>query len=126
MDIVENYGMLNLMHKKLDVYKKTQLMVKEIYRLTEDLPKHELFGLTSQVRRAAVSVCSNIAEGAARFSNSEKKRFYEIARSSLVEIDAQIEICVNLCYLSSDKLFKFEGYMEDVFKMLSKMIRNLS
>jgi four helix bundle protein len=79
--------MLNLSHKDLEVYKISLLLVKEIYKLTRSYPKEEQFVLVTQLRRAAISVCSNLAEGAARKSGREKKRFYEISRSSLVEID---------------------------------------
>jgi len=74
--------MLALSHKKLDVYLLSLKLVKEIYKVTGLFPQEEKFGLISQLRRAAVSVCSNIAEGAARRSKLEKKRFYEISGSS--------------------------------------------
>jgi len=74
--------MLALSHKKLGVYLLSLKLVKEIYKVTGLFPQEEKFGLISQLRRAAVSVCSNIAEGAARRSKLEKKRFYEISGSS--------------------------------------------
>lgn len=88
--------MLNLAHKQLDVYKFSLNLVKEVYILTKTLPKEEQFALVSQLRRAAISVCSNIAEGSARSSKPERKRFYEISRSSLVEVDTQFEITLIL------------------------------
>ena len=118
--------MLNLSHKNLEVYKISLLFVKDIYRLTNFLPKEELYGLVSQLRRAAVSVCSNLAEGAARKSEKEKKRFYEISRSSLVEVDTQIEISLLLGYLKETDLVEMEKFSESVFRMLSKMITNLN
>ena len=78
-----------------------------------------------QLRRAAVSVCSNIAEGSARRSKMEKIRFYEISRSSIVEIDTQIEISLVLEYLTKNQIPELEKYLESVFRMLSKMISNL-
>lgn len=90
--------MLNLSHKGLIVYKISLEMIKDIYRATRAFPKEEQFVLISQVRRAAISVCSNIAEGASRISKKEKKRFYEIARSSAVEIDTHFEIAIILGY----------------------------
>ncbi len=117
--------MLNLSHKTLDVYKISMNFVKEIYNITNDFPKHEQFILVSQLRRAAVSVSSNIAEGASRISGKEKKRFYEISRSSLVEVDTQIEISSMMGYVKKTEIKALEAYMESVFKMLSKMIRNL-
>ena len=96
----------------------------EIYQITMGFPKEEQYGLVSQLRRASVSVCSNLAEGAARLSVKEKRRFFEISRSSLVEIDTQIEICLLLKYVTKENIKRFEKYEESVFKMLSKLITN--
>jgi four helix bundle protein len=89
--------------------------------LTRKLPKEEQFVLISQMRRAAVSVCSNIAEGASRKSELERKRFYEISRSSLVELDTQIEICMLLDYLTTHDLQHLEPLAISIFKMMSKL-----
>lgn len=118
--------MLKLAHKNLDVYKISLQLMKEVYILTKTLPKEEQFVLVSQLRRAAISVCSNIAEGSARSSKPERKRFYEISRSSLVEIDTQFEIILRLEYLQNNQLQKLEVYLDSVFRMLSKMISNLA
>jgi len=88
--------MLNLSHKKLDVYQIALNLLKKVYLVTKYLPKEEQFLLINQLRRAAISVCSNIAEGAARISKREKLSFYEISRGSVVEIDTQIEISLTL------------------------------
>lgn len=117
--------MLNLSHKTLEVYKIATLMVKEVYRLSKLLPKEEQFTLTTQLRRASISVCSNLAEGAARTSSKEKKRFYKVARASVVEIDTQIEISLMLEYINKENIVDMEKYQESVFRMLSKMIQNL-
>ena len=117
--------MLNLSHKQLNVYKIVLLVVKEIYNITKTFPKEEQYVLVTQLRRAAVSVCSNLAEGAARRSAKEKRRFYEISRSSLVEIDTQIEISLILNYLKPEQIIELKKYTESTFKMLSKMITNL-
>ncbi|MCW3106382.1 MAG: hypothetical protein JWQ09_888 [Segetibacter sp.] len=68
-------------------------LVKEVYRITNGFPTEERFVLTSQLRRAAVSACSNIAEGSSRKTKPEKRRFFEVSRSSVVEIDTQILNC---------------------------------
>lgn len=81
-----------------------------------------MYGLTSQMRRAAVSVASNIAEGASRRSAIERKRFYEIARSSLVEIDTQLEISLNLKFCTNEDLLAIGDPMNHIFAMLSRMI----
>lgn len=99
-------------------------LTAKIYDLTKKLPQHELYGLTSQLRRAAVSIPSNIAEGAARKSSKERRRFYEIARSSLVEIDTQLEIARKLSYLTNKDLENVEDKFEHTFAMLSNLIKN--
>lgn len=117
--------MLNLSHKKLEVYTISMSMVKEVYRITALFPAAELYGIVSQLRRASVSVISNLAEGAARKSGKEKRRFYEISRSSVVEIDTQLEISLMLSFLSKEDIMKLKEYNESIFRILSTMIRNL-
>ncbi len=117
--------MLNLSHKNLDVYKISLQLVKEVYGLTKSYPKEEQYVLVSQLRRAAISVCSNLAEGAARRSAKEKIRFYEVSRSSLVEVDTQFEISLILEYLKKGQIGELEKYLESTFRMISKMITNL-
>ncbi len=114
--------MLNLNHKKLDVYKKAIELVKMFYVTTFQLPKEEMFGLISQIRRAAISVTSNIAEGAARKSKVERKRFYDISRASLVELDTQFEIADELKILNKDSLVELEKTINANFALLSKLI----
>ena len=117
--------MPNLSHKNLEVYKLSLLMVKEIYQQTKQYPPEERFTLVSQLRRAAISVSSNIAEGCSRISKKEKRRFYEISRSSMVEIDTQLEISLLLEYISMNQIVSLEKLNESIFRMLSKMIGNL-
>lgn len=114
--------MLNLNHKNLEVYKKAKELVKLIYKITTQLPKEEMFGLTSQIRRAAISIPSNIAEGAARKSKIERKRFYEITRASLVELDTQIEITIELEILNKNSLQDLDNLVNHNFALLSKLI----
>lgn len=118
--------MLELSHKKLDVYQISLRLIEEIYKATRSFPKEEQYVLVSQIRRAAISVCCNIAEGASRISKKEKKRFYEISRSSLVEVDTQFEIAIILAYYQKGQMKELEQYLESTFRMLSKMIGNLS
>lgn len=117
--------MLNLIHKKLEVYKFSLQLVKEIYTLTNKFLIDEKYILSSQIKRATISVCSNLAEDSARNSDLEKKRFYEIARSSLVEVETQIEIALVLNYLSENDISNINLLMESIYKMLSKLISNL-
>lgn len=117
--------MLILSHKNLEVYKVSLQLVNEVYRLTKSYPKEDQFVLVPQIRRAAISVSSNLAEGAARKSYKEKIRFYEISRSSLVEVDTQFEISQMLGYLKETDLFELEKYIESIFRIMSKLINNL-
>ncbi len=118
--------MLNLAHKNLETYKIALQLVKKVYEWTRSFPKEEQYVLVTQLRRAAISVCSNLAEGSARSTKPDRKRFYEISRSSVVEIDTQFEVALILEYVKNDQIKELEGYMESVFRMLSKMISNLS
>lgn len=117
--------MLNLSHKNLDVWKKSIELVSEIYKLTTNFPREEQFGLTSQIRRAAISIPSNISEGIARASNLETIRFLAIARSSLVELDTQIEIAINLDYLKNSDTDNLKEQVNHTFAMLSKLIQKI-
>lgn len=117
--------MLELSHKNLEVYKTALMLVKEIYAVTKTYPKEEQYVLVSQLRRAVISVCSNIAEGAARKTKPDRRRFYEIARSSLVEVDTQIEASLILNYTAKADIKNIENFLVSIFKMLSKMIANL-
>src|SRR5689334_3146282 len=118
--------MLQLSHKKLEVYQLSLNLVKKIYEITKKFPKEERYVLVSQLQRAGISVSSNISEGAARISKNEKKRFYEIARSSVVEVDTQIEISIMLNYCQKNELPELEENIEAIFRKLSKMISNLT
>jgi len=88
-------------YKDLDVWKEAINLVKVVYNLTENYPKIELFGIVSQIRRCAVSVPSNIAEGVVKHSDKETLRFLDIALGSLAELDTQMIISENLGYLSN-------------------------
>src|SRR3990172_4088398 len=85
-------------HYNLDAWKEAMALVKSVYQLTQIFPKEEIYGLTSQIRRAAVSVPSNLADGAARTGKSEFARFLSIARGSLSELETQLLIAADLGY----------------------------
>lgn len=114
--------MLNLKHKNLDVWQISINVIADIYELTSTFPQREIYGLTSQIRRAAISISSNIAEGAARKSKIERRRFFEIARSSLVETDTQIEIAVRLNYLNEKNIESLGEELNKLFAKLSNLI----
>src|SRR5215212_3606677 len=95
---------LALEHKKFDVYKVTRELLLECYKLVSKLPKSEVFNLVQQIQRASLSVILNITEGSSRKSAIERRRYYEIARGSVIEIDTAFEVCVALKYLQQEDL----------------------
>lgn len=115
---------LKLNHQKLDVYSASREFCLECYRLTNCFPGDERFGMTSQIRRAALSAHLNVAEGASRKSESERKRFYEIARGSIIEIDAALDIASDLNYLLNYNTNNIGEKMIRYFKLLSGMINS--
>lgn len=115
--------MIELNHKKLDVWKLSLELTAIIYKLTSTFPSFEMHGLASQLRRAAVSISSNIAEGAARSSEKERVRFFEISRSSLVEVDSQLEIAMKLEYVSSEEIEQLDELLNHLFAKLSNVIK---
>ena len=113
---------LTLNHQKLDIYAASKKFVLECFKLTKILPPDEKFGMISQIRRAALSVHLNIAEGASRKSETERKRYYEIARGSVIEIDAALDIASELDYLTNFNCEVLGDSMIKSFKLLSGMI----
>jgi len=109
-------------HKKLDVWKMSMELVKRIYKMTDSFPKHEGFGLTSQIRRSAVSIPSNIAEGAARQTNKELVNFLHVSQGSLSELDTQLDIAYELKYISEEDQQDLDNMMIRIDKMLSRLI----
>jgi len=97
-----------------------------IYRTTEKFPSQELYGLTNQLRRAAVSIPSNIAEGAARQTKKEFTNFLHIAQGSLSELDTQLDLARRLEYLKDNARNTFDTQMAQIDKMLTGLIRHLS
>ena len=114
--------LLNLKHKSLAVYQTSRELVKEAYKITLLLPQEEKFNMVQQIRRAALSVKLNLAEGASRRSIAERRRYYEISRGSIVEIDAALEAAVDLEYFSIDRLQNVDTVLNKCFAMFSKMI----
>lgn len=110
---------LQLNHQKLEVYSSSKAFVLECYRVSKLLPDDEKFGMITQIRRAALSVHLNIAEGCSRKSETERKRYYEIVRGSLVEIDAALYIADELTYFKKIDLSILGEKMISCFKLLS-------
>ena len=113
-------------YRDLVVWQKSMDLVEEVYRLTKLLPKEEIFGVTNQLRRAAFSIPSNIAEGNARYSSKEYARFLSIARGSKAETETQLEICVHIRYFKEEQILIALTLCDEIGKMLHSMILKLS
>ena len=111
-------------HHNLLVWQEAMGLVQDIYAMTAAFPKDEMYSLTNQMRRAAVSVPSNIAEGAARTGKKEFLHFLSIARGSLSELETQILISSNLGYLTRDKAIILQR-TDKIFQLLGGLIRSL-
>jgi len=110
-------------HKGLDVWNEAMALTTRIYAVTEAFPKSEVFGLASQMRRAGVSVPSNIAEGAARSSTREFLQFLNVAGGSLSELDTQIEIAMRLGFVSAEQKEELDGMTDSIASKLAGLIR---
>ena len=113
---------LELAHTKLDVFRISKEFVLSCYKETRSFPSDERFAMIQQIRRAALSVHLNVAEGCSRKSAIERKRFYEIARGSVIEIDSAFDIAFNLGYTSKEKLADLGILLVRCFQLISKMI----
>lgn len=111
-------------HKKLEVWKKALEFVTKIYKVTESFPDSEKFGLISQVRRAAVSIPSNISEGAARSSKKEFIHFLSIAQGSTSELETQLIIANNLGFLRKEDLSLLDE-LDEISRMIIGLIKTL-
>ena len=118
MDI-ENY-------QKMIVWQKAMDVVVITYSLCRKLPKTELYALQNQMKRAAVSIPSNIAEGQARNSDKEFIQFLAIAKGSRAELETQLILCTRLNYLAKSDITEVMSILEEISKMLSALIKNLS
>lgn len=112
-------------HKDLDVRKRAIDFVTKIYKLTNEFPNEEKFGLASQLRRALVSIPSNIAEGAARKGNIEFKQFLYIALSSAAEIETQLIIAYNLSYMNEKTQLNLINELNTISKMIQGLIKSI-
>ena len=111
--------------KNLHIWNRSVLLATEIYRVTSLFPEEEKYGLVSQIRRCAISISSNIAEGAGRQSQNEFKQFLSIAYGSLYEIETQLTISINLKYLDEEKSLELFKEISELQKMIYVLIKNL-
>lgn len=117
-DVVSSY-------RDLVVWQRAMALVSAVYKLTRSFPEPERFGLTSQVRRAAVSIPSNIAEGQGRLATKEFRQFLGVARGSLKEVETQLLIGVDLGYASEEEITACLDLANEVGRMLNALIKAL-
>lgn len=110
--------------RDLDVWKRSHQLVLFVYKETSMFPSSEQFGLTNQLRRASVSITSNIAEGFARHNFKEKLQFYYVALGSLTEVSSQIEIAKDIGYTNLNKYDELYGLCNEVGRLLRSLIRS--
>jgi len=123
-----NFGGIKLSikhYRDLKVWQKAYQLCLEVYRLTREFPKEERYGLTSQVRRASVSIVSNIAEGYGRGTTAEYIRGNYISYGSLCELETQILLCCDLGYINKEKAQELQGNVREVERMLKSLITAL-
>ncbi|MFK7936586.1 MAG: four helix bundle protein [Saprospiraceae bacterium] len=104
--------------RKLEIWKRSRKLVKEVYLLTKKFPKEELYGLTSQLRRATVSIPSNIAEGVSRSTNSQIAHFLDISISSSCESETQLYLAFDLEYISDSDLNPIVDEISQIRRMM--------
>ena len=112
--------------QKLNVYKKAQQYIKEVYKVTGKYPKEERFGLIDQMRRASVSIAANIAEGSGRFHTKDFAQFSRIARASTYEMIALLDVSLDQDYITKQEYEQLFKESEDISKMLSGLITHLA
>lgn len=117
-----SFMFLQLGHTKLEVYAASRQFVLECYKLTKTFPAEEKFALTQQIRRAAISVHLNISEGSSRRSEADRKRFFEISRGSVIEIDAALDVASDLEYCTIENNQTLGQSLIKCFKLLTGLI----
>lgn len=110
---------------ELKIWQRSRNLVKLVYRLTDNLPKNQQFGLVSQMQRAAISIPSNIAEGAGRESVKDFIRFLDIANGSAFELETQLFLCTDLEYVKSDQINPLISELKEIQRMIFRFRSNL-
>jgi four helix bundle protein len=113
-------------YKKLQIWERSHAIVLEIYKLSKEFPKEELYGLTSQLRRSSVSISSNIAEGCGRNSDAELARFLVIAMGSAAEAEYQLLLAKDLGYMDDVIYKKLDDELNQIRKMLNAFIKKVN
>lgn len=113
-------------YKELIVWQKSYVLVLKIYEITKRFPKEELFCLSSQMRRATISIPSNVAEGNTRISKKEHAQFFRIAHGSGAELETQLLLAKDLQYVPLAVFQEIESELQEIMKMLNKLINTVS
>ena len=113
-------------HSDLLVWQKSRVLVKSVYGITEGFPKSEQFSMVDQMRRAAISIPSNIAEGYGRSSNKEFKQFLNIARGSIAELQTQLQLSLDLGFITKISYDRIEDQIIEIYKMLNSFINKIN
>ena len=108
-------------YQTLNVYKDAKALVVDVYKLLKQYPAEERYALCDQIRQAAISITSNIAEGMSRYSDKEKVHFLEIAYASMMEVESQLDISVDLEYITKEQFATIAGSINSVGKQLSAL-----
>jgi four helix bundle protein len=119
-------GNMGAHFKDLVVWQESMRLAKQVIVSTQSFPKHETYGLASQIRKAAVSVPSNISEGQQRFSNVDFRHFLRISRGSLGELETQLILATDLDYLSKEQLDSFSKQISLIGKLIAGLIKSLN
>jgi four helix bundle protein len=112
-------------YRDLNVWQLSIELVKGVYRITQKFPAAEIYALTSQIRRAAISIPSNIAEGQGRASSKEFRQFLGIAMGSMAELETQLIIATEIDYMTSFELDRFQSSIDTIRKMTKSLAKNL-
>ena len=112
-------------YRSLVVWQKADELAFQVYLITKNFPKEEMFSLTSQMRRASLSVPANIVEGYGRNSQKEKFNFYNIAKGSLTEIEYYIDFSFRLKYINQDSYIKLVGLRNDIGRLLNGLMKSI-
>ncbi|MBR5412798.1 MAG: four helix bundle protein [Fibrobacter sp.] len=113
-------------YQDLIVWQKSMILAKMVYAVVKKLPKEELYALSDQIRRAVVSIPSNIAEGCARESKTELAYFLRIAKGSSAELETQLLLCSNIGYLQKQELSDIFSLLDEISRMLRALLNPMS
>jgi four helix bundle protein len=124
---IGGYGMRGKIktYRDIDIWNRAIEVVKDVYRLTEKLPKQEMYGLVSQMRRSAVSIPSNVAEGFRRFHNKEYRQFLYTSLGSCAELETQLTIAKELKYIHTEAEDRLLEKLDHICRMISNLIKKL-